>query len=185
MKRWCNRNAVFSAVLALVALAIVIRIVPPFVPAVIELELGKNAEPITRIDQPREIEYRRTLAVDRLELAHRNRLRHPELGRIGYGEQFFVDIEHDFEVLEAGDYRFVIGSDDGFIARVDGQPLCRFDRDRAYRENTCPVRLEAGTHEFTLNYFQGGGQAGLTVQYRRAGEEESFFFGEDSRWLRF
>lgn len=184
MKRF-DRNTALSLLLALIALAIVLRITPPMVSDVVELKLAKNATAIARIDQSRNIKHRRTLAVDRLDLSHRQQLRHPKLGRIGYGEHFFVDIEHEFEVLEGGNYRFLVGSDDGFVLRIDGEELCRFDGDRPYRENVCPVRLEAGTHQFSLSYFQGGGHAGLRVRYRQVGASDSPFFGEDSRWMRF
>ncbi|WP_341936404.1 serine protease [Marinimicrobium sp. C2-29] len=180
MQQYLTKNTVLTALLVLVALAIVIRIIPPYVPKVVELEISKNKQGIGRIDQSRDIDYSRSLWVDRLELSAKNQLRHPKLGQIGYGNNFFIDIEHEFTVETAGDYRFLIGSDDGFVAAVDGEELCRFNTDRPYRKQTCRVSLEEGSHTFTLSYFQGGGHAGLTVEYRRVGADKPRFFGESS-----
>lgn len=185
MHKVLNRNTLLSIGLSLVALAILVRMAPPYVPKVIQLQVHKNNDPIVHIDQPRDIAYSRSLWVDRLELFERNRLRHPKLGEIGYGEHFFLDLEHEFEVLQGGNYRFIIGSDDGFSASINGERLCRFARDRAYRKQSCRVHLEPGKHQFELSYFQAGSGAGLTVEYMRVGEDQSYFFGEDSELVSF
>ncbi|MGD8175452.1 serine protease [Marinimicrobium sp. ARAG 43.8] len=182
---WWNKNTVFTGVLGVVLLAIVLRLLPPFVPDVIQLTLVKNDAAIRTIDQPRQVAYQRTLWVDQLNFSDRNQLRHPKLGQIGYAEHFFIDIDHTFEVLQTGTYRFLIGSDDGFSARIDGNALCRFDRDRPYRKQTCAVQLEKGEHRFEMSYFQGGGFAGLTVEYLPQGADQAYFYGENSDWMRF
>lgn len=185
MQKWINKNTILSSLLLLVALAIVIRITPPFVPKVIELEISQNRQPIGHIEQDRDIEHSRSVWVDRLDLFARNQLRHARLGQVGYTYNFFVDIEHEFEVKQAGRYRFIVGSDDGFILQVNGNELCRFNRDRAYVKQTCYAQLTEGTHEFMMNYFQAGGGAGLTVEYMLVGESRTFFFGEDSEFMAF
>ncbi|WP_024460783.1 PA14 domain-containing protein [Marinimicrobium sp. LS-A18] len=185
MRTWWNKNTVLTLLLALVALAIVVRITPPYVPKVVELTLVKNKGAIRRIDQEREVDFQRTLWVDRLDLSRKNQLRHTKLGQIGYADNFFVDIDHTFEVLVPGEYRFLIGSDDGFIAKVDGREICRFNRDRGYRKQSCRTRLDEGEHRFELTYFQGGGHAGLTVEYRLKDGTQAYFFGEDSQLMRF
>ncbi len=185
MPTWWNKNTVLTLLLALVAVAIIMRITPPFVPKVVELNFAKNKVAIKRIDQERDIDFQRSLWVDRLDLSRKNQLRHPKLGQVGYAEHFFVDIDHRFEVLHPGEYRFLIGSDDGFIAKVDGREICRFNRDRGYRKQTCRVTLSEGEHRFELTYFQGGGHAGLTVEYGLMSGGPNHFFGEDSDLIRF
>lgn len=185
MPIWWNRNTVLTLLLVLVAVAITMRITPPYVPKVIELTLVKNNGAIQRIDQDRDIAFERRVWVDRLQLLDKNQLRHPKLGQIGYAEHFFVDVDHTFEVRQSGLYQFLIGSDDGFIAKVDGQTICRFNRDRPYRQQPCGIRLSEGEHRFELSYFQGSGHAGLTVEYQRRGDDERYYFGEDSELLTF
>lgn len=180
MQQYMTKNTVLTALLVLVVVAIFIRITPPYVSNVVKLEISKNKQAISRIDQPREIDYSRTLWVDRLDLSAKNQLRHSKLGKIGYSDNFFIDINHEFTVKTAGEYRFLIGSDDGFIATVDGNELCRFNTDRPYSKQTCRVTLDEGKHQFELQYFQGGGHAGLTVEYMRAGAGKPRFFGENS-----
>jgi len=186
MKSLTLKNSLVTALLLLVAVAILIRITPPYVPQVIELQIHKNDGIVRHIDQDRDIAYSSTVWVDRLDLFERNQLRHPKLGQIGFGEHFFVDLSHEFEVKQAGQYRFVVGSDDGFIVRINGNELCRFSRDRAYVKQTCPpIRLSEGTHRFDLNYFQAGSGAGLTVEYMQVGDDRPYFFGDDSPFMRF
>lgn len=185
MQAWWNKNTVLTLLLVGVAVAIILRITPPFVSDVVELKIVKNKTPISRIDQEREPDYQRRVWVDRLDLFHKNQLRHPKLGQLGYTDNFFIDIDHTFEVLEGGRYRFLIGSDDGFVAKIDGEELCSFKADRPYRKQTCMVELSEGEHRFEMSYFQGGGFSGFSVEYMPVGAERPHFFGEDSEAVRF
>lgn len=167
MSRLKPADTVLSLTLVAVTLAIVIRLIPPMVDERFILSMKKNAEHITRIDQPRQIEATRTVGVDRLELIDRNRFAHPTLGPLGWGEDFFVDIDSRFTVSEAARYRFLVGSDDGFELRIDGQLVCRHPGDRPYSKQSCYRRLDAGEHRLELSYFQGYGNAGLTLEAGR------------------
>lgn len=179
------KNTVVSVLLAVVAVIILVRVVPPSVDPVVELVISKNRMPIRSIHQSRDIESSQTVMVDRVELLYSNRFRHPELGHLGYGENFFVDIDHEFTVQQSGRYVFRIGSDDGFTAAIDGEKLCEFGRDRPYSIKHCPVTLTAGSHRFALSYFQGYGNSGLTIQYAKAGDKKLRYFGESSDTLSF
>ena len=180
-----NRNVVFSLLLALVIGAILNRITPPHVTPVFNLVISKNRTAITNIHQPRNIELTKEVKVDRLNLADKSRFRHPKLGDIGFSNDFFVDVKSAFLVKKAGDYSFNIASDDGFVFSVDGKELCEWNHDRPLTTDTCRVNLTAGTHEFTLVYFQGYGNAGLIAQYFYDTDGHQYYMGEDSKYLEF
>jgi hypothetical protein len=158
---------------------------------VLRLTLQRNASPIAHLDQTRSIVASQDVFVDRLDLSRGGRLRHAELGDIGDSsangnlENLFLGVRKRFTVLTAGDYRFLVSSDDGFSLRIDNRPLCADPRPRAMSVQTCGIRLDAGTHEFALDYFQGSGQSGLTVQYGRQDQSSNFWFGQDSPYFRF
>lgn len=174
-----------TAVLLAVGAALAHAMWPVHVTPVLRLTLERNAGPIAHLDQPRRIVESREVAVDRLDLARGGRLRHAVLGDIGYVDHFFLSVRKRFTVRESGDYRFLVGSDDGFSLRIDNRPLCADPRPRALSLLACGIRLNRGEHEFALDYFQGAGPSGLTVQYGRQGRNRQYWFGEDSDDLRF
>ena len=90
-----------------------------------------------------------------------------------------------FRVLGDGDYRFLVGSDDGFSLRIDNRPVCADPRPHALSLQPCTVRLARGEHAFALDYFQGSGPSGLSVQYGRQDRSGEFWFGDDSDYFHF
>ncbi len=180
-----NRNIVFSAVLAVVIIAIVNRVTPPYVSPVFDVVISKNRVSITDIHQPRDIELSKTVKIDRIDLAEQSRFRHRKLGDIGYAGDFFVDIDAPFTVKKAGDYIFYLGSDDGFVFSVDGKKLCEWTHARPLTVDLCRVNLSEGKHNFKLAYFQGFGNAGLTMGYAHGESGTQYIAGEDSRYISF
>lgn len=180
-----NKNILFSVLLAIIIAVIINRIVPPFVSPVFNLVISKNRASIVDIHQPRDIEMTKTVKVDRINLADKNRFRHPKLGDIGYSGDFFVDIDAPFTVKKAGDYIFYLGSDDGFIFSVDGKQLCEWTHDRPLTVDSCRINLPAGEHKFKLVYFQGYGNAGLTMAYAFASDGKQYLAGDDSKYISF
>jgi hypothetical protein len=180
-----NKNILFSVVLAVVTYAIVNRIIPPHVTPVFDVVISKNRSGITNVNQARDIELSKTVKIDRINLAEKSRFRHPKLGDIGYSNDFFVDINAPFTVKRAGDYVFYLGSDDGFTFSVDNKQLCEFALDRPLNIDSCRVNLTAGEHTFKLVYFQGGGNAGLTMSYAFASDGKQYLAGDDSKYISF
>lgn len=180
-----NRNIVFSALLAIIITAIIYRITPPYVSPVFDVVISKNRSAISDIHQPRDIEMTKTVKVDRIDLAEDSRFRHHKLGDIGYAGDFFVDIDAPFTVKKAGDYIFHLGSDDGFIFSVDGKQLCEWTHDRPFTVDSCRINLTEGKHTFKLVYFQGYGNAGLTMDYSYRPDGSQYVAGEDSRYISF
>jgi hypothetical protein len=180
-----NKNILFSVLLAIIVLVIINRIVPPFVSQVFNVVISKNRVAITDIHQPRDIEMTKTVKIDRINLADKSRFRHPKLGDIGYSGDFFVDIDAPFTVKKAGDYIFYLGSDDGFIFSVDGKQLCEWTHERPLAVDSCRVNLTSGEHTFKLVYYQGYGNAGLTMSYSNAEDGRQYLAGDDSKYISF
>ena len=180
-----NKNIVFSILLAVIVFAIVNRVVPPHVSPVFDVVISKNRVGITDIHQARDIEMTKTVKIDRINLADKSRFRHPKLGDIGYSGDFFVDIDAPFTVKKPGDYIFFLGSDDGFAFSVDGKQLCECTHDRPLTVDSCRVNLTEGKHNFKLVYFQGYGNAGLTMAYAFATDGKQYLAGDDSKYISF
>jgi hypothetical protein len=180
-----DKNTILSLILALVVVLILFRATPPFVDSVVELKISKNRTPIHNLHQQRNVELQRSVMVDKLDLSHGNRFSHPKLGALGFSDNFFVDVDEDFMVKKTGNYQFNIGSDDGFAAKVDGNPLCEHLRDRPFSVQVCRVYLKAGEHRLELSYFQGFGNSGLSVEYKKVGDKRTYYFGENSPYFSF
>ncbi len=183
LERWLTQDTALSCLLLIVVLFIVVHLLPASVDNNLLLSLQKNKVAIEHLNQPRNIEFSKTVFLDKLDLSRDNRFAHPELGDVGFSDNFFAEVETEFEVLQQGEYRFLVASDDGFALEIDGEELCRFTTNRPIRAQVCRVRLEEGTHSFKLRYYQGVGHAGLKVQYRRKGDADLHWFGEDSEYL--
>jgi hypothetical protein len=180
-----NKNTWLSILLTLVSLLIVVRIFPTSVDPVLKLVISKNRTSIAHLHQPRVIETTKEVMVDVLNIAEHNRFKHPQLGEIGFGNDFFVDIEAPFTVKQAGRYRFIVASDDGFSLAINERTLCEFTGSQPLNQQTCHIDLSEGSHIFKLAYYQGYGNAGLTVQYAKTGSAKTYWVGEDSPVITF
>lgn len=164
---------------------ILVRITPTYVDPVVKLVISKNRTSIGNIYQQRDIEFTKEVMVDRLNLLDKSRFSHPKLGNIaGYSDDFFVDVIHTVTTLQTGQFRFLIGSDDGFSLMVDGKKICDHVGDRPYSVQPCFVDLTKGSHQINLSYFQGYGNSGLTVEYAY-GDGRQYWFGDDSDVMKF
>jgi len=181
-----NSNTLFSALLVLFFALIVNRITPPSVDKVLELVFSKNRAHIANINQPRSISETRTVMIDTLKLHERNKLAHPKLGPlVAWNDDFYVDMTTNFVVKNSDTYYFTVGSDDGFKLSLDGKELCKYPGDRAYLEQRCSARLTEGKHTLLLNYFQGYGHSGLTLQYSKGHDGKKRYWGDDSKDIKY
>ncbi|WP_157960361.1 PA14 domain-containing protein [Marinimicrobium alkaliphilum] len=183
LQRWCNPNTFLSALLIVLLILAINAMIPARVDANLRLDIQKNRSAINSLNQRRDIETRQSRWVDHLDLANNGRFAHPRLGKLGFDEHFFVDIETTFVVHQAGNYEFEVASDDGFALNINGRNICSFPRPRALSSQRCRIRLDEGEQRFTLNYFQAGGQAGLSVRYGLQNQRQRYWFGEDSELL--
>ncbi len=180
-----DKNTLFSLLLILVTALIINRLIPPSVEPILTLTISKNRVNITHINQARDISASKEVKVDVLNLAEKSRFMHPTLGEIGYGDEFFVDINSVMQVKQPGRYQFFVGSDDGFILTINGREICRFNGSRALATQTCNANLNEGANQFQLNYYQGYGNAGLKVEYRKADSSKRYWVGENSAFIKF
>lgn len=189
-KLFFNKNTLFSALLVLVVAVILNKIIPPYVENVFTLVVSKNRTSIQDIHQVRDIETSKTFKIDRIDLASKSRFRHTKLGDLGFGNDFFADVDAPFTVHIAGDYIFYIGSDDGFAFEVDGRQVCEWthtkdQHDRPFSTDSCHIRLKEGEHRFKLSYYQGFGNAGLEMRYSNTTSSTQYLAGQNSKFISF
>lgn len=185
IQKFLTKDSLLTALILLVVIIIAARITPVSVDPVVKLVISKNRVSISNIYQQRDIEFTREVMVDRVNLLDKSRFSHPKLGNIAtYSDDFFVDIDHKVTIKKADNYRFLVGSDDGFSLSVDGKLLCEHLGDRPYSVQPCTIFLNEGDHQVQVSYFQGFGNSGFTVEYAR-GDEKPSWFGEDSKHVKF
>ncbi|PHR97800.1 MAG: cytochrome c1, partial [Blastopirellula sp.] len=74
---------------------------------------------------------------------------------------------HGFLKIEkAGEYRFFIGSDDGSRLLIDGNQVVINGGIHPFGFKDGKVQLDKGVHPLTLEYFDGGGQIELKVEFQ-------------------
>ncbi|SDX47681.1 type I secretion C-terminal target domain (VC_A0849 subclass) [Pseudomonas kuykendallii] len=80
--------------------------------------------------------------------------------------------------LAAGSYDFKVTSDDGFILRIDGQDVVKFDgiRSQGVTTSTVPYTIATGgAHQVEIIYWDQGGDAILKVESKPAGAADSAY----------
>ncbi|MEK1939906.1 MAG: tandem-95 repeat protein, partial [Pseudomonas sp.] len=78
--------------------------------------------------------------------------------------------------LAAGTYTFRITSDDGFILRIDGQDVIKFDGNRSAAATTGNYTIAtSGAHQIEIIYWDQGGNAVLKVETKVAGAADSTY----------
>ncbi len=180
MKTLINKNSITSLLLLTLILLIAYRITPVYVAGNIKVIASKNRVSINNIYQARDIIHTREVTLDKLNFYHKGKFGHPKLGNIAKAsDDFFIDVDQLFSIHKAGNYQFLIGSDDGFSLMIDGKKVCEHTQDRPYSIQTCNIFLNSGKHRFQISYFQGFGQSGFSVQYKTL-DGKTYGFGEDS-----
>lgn len=178
LQNYVNKNSALTVLLLIIAAMIVYRITPVTVDQNVKLTISKNRTGIQNLYQARDIESTQTVWVDHLNLLHKSRFMHAKLGVIAnHSDDFFVDIDHTINVKREGNYRFMMGSDDGISLTVDGRLICESVGDRPFQVQPCYVHLTKGSHHVKIAHYQGYGNSGMTVQFARD-NEKMYYFGE-------
>jgi hypothetical protein len=83
----------------------------------------------------------------------------------GYGLQFtgFITVPQD------GQYTFFTNSDDGSKVFIGSTQVLFNDNTQGNSEKSGSIGLKAGTHAFTVTYFQSGGGQSLNVSFQGPG----------------
>lgn len=89
----------------------------------------------------------------------------PGKRRDNYGIRFYGTLE----IKEAGDYRFVISSDDGSSISIDGELVANNDGIHPNQTQRGRISLDAGSHEIEVWYFQGGGEQVFSLTWAGPG----------------
>lgn len=174
----------FVAVLALFCF---IKMLPPGRPAFdsnIKYRLTQYRSKLGYLDQKVSGGESRMFYTDTLNFPDGWQLIHRRLGEMRAWKNFKLNVEARMEVLIPGEYKFMIGSDDGFRLKIGDKTVCEFLSNRGFAWNTGKIHLSKGEHKLRLIYYQGFGKLGLIGRYQRIGGRTRLL-GENGRSLRF
>ena len=92
-----------------------------------------------------------------------------DLGVAARKDTFGLQFRGHLRIDREGDYTFHLTSDDGSRLTLDDKVVVRNDGIHPAGESSGAVRLAAGMHRFVVDYFDGGGQTELGVEYEGPG----------------
>jgi mono/diheme cytochrome c family protein len=92
-----------------------------------------------------------------------------DLGSAKRPDNFGIQFNGFFKADKEGEYHFTIHSDDGSNLYVDGRLVANNDGVHPPKAITGSVKLTAGVHKVTVDFFQVGGGAELDVQVEGPG----------------
>jgi len=150
----------------------------------IEITILKPDGPIIDLNTPSKIIKQKNFSFDKLSFPQGDELFHQNIGFLGYKENFFLYAKTEINVLQEGNYTFIVNSDDGFILKLNDIAICEHTTDRSMESTSCRVHLSKGKQLFDLKYFQGFGELGLEVTYEFE-SQPSYLIGADSNFLTF
>lgn len=92
-----------------------------------------------------------------------------EFGGSGLVDGAGAVVKGYFDAPLAGSYTFYLESDDGSRLWIGDEPAIDNDGVHSMTERSAVVKLQAGLHEFRIEYFDGIGNAGLILRYAGGG----------------
>ena len=92
-----------------------------------------------------------------------------DLGVAGRNNNFGLRFEGFLLIATAGSSPLFMGSGAGSRLYIDGRPVVEVDGLHPYEVRTGKQPLSAGVHPIRVDYFQGGGEWQLTVEYQGKG----------------
>jgi cytochrome c553 len=87
----------------------------------------------------------------------------------GRNDDFAVRYEGFLRIRRDGEYRFHLGSDDGSLLFIDGKKVVDADGVHPHSESSGSVYLSRGMHPLRVDYFQGGGETTVSLEYEGPG----------------
>jgi hypothetical protein len=91
--------------------------------------------------------------------------RGPLEAALGRGDNVAVQFYGFVEVPEDGTYTFYTNSDDGSILFIGDSLLGNSDGSHGMLESGDSIPLKKGKHRYRVDYFQGGGGAGIILSW--------------------
>lgn len=93
--------------------------------------------------------------------------------KAGFRERFYARWTGQLDILKAGEYEFILTSDDGSRLTLDGRVLIDNGGSHGMETRTGRCTLSAGLHPVRIDFFQGGGGLGLRLEWQLAGFERT------------
>lgn len=87
----------------------------------------------------------------------------------GRKNNFGIRFTGFLHIEKEGDYTFHLGSDDGSRLIIDGEKIVDVDGVHPHQTRSAKHKLTAGAHEVIVDYFQGGGEWTLAVEFQGPG----------------
>lgn len=88
---------------------------------------------------------------------------------VGRDNSFGIVFKGRFRVEQEGNYIFHLGSDDGSRLKVDGHEVVTVDGVHPFSSDKGKIALQPGLHELEVQYFEGGGEQELKVEFQGKG----------------
>lgn len=83
----------------------------------------------------------------------------------GPSSYFAVRFVGQIDVPQTGIWTFYLGSDDGSVLLIDGEPVIEAPSAQPFRTSINIVSLDAGLHDIEVRYFQSYGSNGLVLEW--------------------
>jgi hexosaminidase len=114
-----------------------------------------------------EASVRSTRAIDGLTVTREGVAERVERRSDETAERYALRLSGYLRVPDDGLYEFSLSSDDGSTLEIGGTRVVNNDGLHGDEARTGMIALRRGLHPIVVRYFQGGGGAALSLQYRR------------------
>ena len=160
------KERVFYFLVILIAITLAYKTISLPIQQTIIVEVMQQKYHLQNLFSVKDTQYSTQFSVNTLHFPLAKELYHDNTGFLDYKEDFFLSLHTRFKVKKTAYIRFIILSDDGFQLKINKQSICQFAQARAMQETICePIKLQAGIHSLSLDYFQGFGELGLIGKY--------------------
>ncbi len=87
-------------------------------------------------------------------------------------DNFALRFDGHINIPKAGNYLFLIGSDDGSRLFIDGKLVIDNDGIHPFQQKRKQMQITAGLHAVAVEYFEQGGEETLQVEYQAEGQPQ-------------
>jgi hypothetical protein len=159
-------------------------------PQKIKATISQDKNNLANINQPRATIFADTIFINNISFRKASSLRHSTLGALNFKEDFFIDFDAEFEVMESKIYAFIIFSDDGFMLSIDGKTVAEYPGLKPFEEGRGYAQFNKGKHRLKLSYFQGRWDTGIVAYYTCENQnnkykKSKFLIGDNSPCIKF
>ncbi|MFH0702108.1 MAG: hypothetical protein V2B14_01030 [bacterium] len=179
-----NKKYVFFIIAMFLCLFVVFKSLEKRIDHNIKMSIIKQNNSISNIDQKQD-GYSKIFYIDKIDFQDTTELVHSKLGSFGLTENFFIQFESAFQVLESGWYKFIVYSDDGFRLFIDNKAISEFRDIRPFSGTEEKIFLNKGLHSLNLFFFQGEGNVGIKAFYMPIKQQEINFIGDSTKYINF